>query len=258
MKKSFVYFLATFISLLFYSCVKDTVVKKTDEVVPPITTGEILVNFNAIANAKNLIPKNKWYSNTSSEVYTVTKLTYYISNVKLTSTSGKVYIEPESYHLIKHVDSATTFLMKAVPVDTYSKIEFLIGVDSTRNVSGAQTGALDPANNMFWEWKSGYIFFKLEGSYASATINEMEYALHIGGFKGKFSTLQTCSMNLNTPITSQLSKTSKLYVNVNVDEIFKTPTKFSLDQYYLFIGDSMFNLVSKNYKNMFVLDKVEN
>jgi hypothetical protein len=49
-------------------------------------------------------------------------------------------------------------------------IRFLLGVDSARNVSGIQTGALDPARGMFWTWNSGYVMAKIEGSSPSAHV----------------------------------------------------------------------------------------
>lgn len=246
--------------LLFLNsaCVKDEVIKKDDLPGVVNTKSKIEVNFKAMMNGKELGPKSKWYTNSSNEVFTVTKFNYYISNIKLTDSNGKVFAEPESYHLIRHTDSINKFYIKDVPFGTYTKIEYLIGVDSTRNVSGAQTGALDPANIMFWEWNSGYIFLKLEGSYASATTNEMEYSIHVGGFTGKYSCLQTYSTNLNNNLIVQENKIPKLYVNTVLDEFFKNPTKISFDQYYIAIGDSMFNLISKNYKDMFVFDKIEN
>ena len=70
----------------------------------------------------------------------------------------------------------------------YLEMEFLIGVDSTRNVSGAQEGALSVANNMFWSWNSGYIYIKMEGSSPQANGNSFVY--HIGGFKSPHSAIQ--------------------------------------------------------------------
>ena len=245
--------------LFLVSCVKDTIVKKEElPVVPTATKNNVQVTFNATMLGKALVPKTKWYGNAMAEAFTVTKLNYYISNIKLTDNNGKEFAESESYHLIRHVDSLNTFTIKDVPVGTYNKIQFLIGVDSTRNVSGAQTGALDPANIMFWEWKSGYIFFKLEGSYASANTNEMEYAVHVGGFTGKYSCLQTYNSELNTALIVQGSKVSKLYFNTRVDEMFKSPDLWGFDKYYQFISDSMFQVVSKHYKNMFIVDHIEN
>jgi hypothetical protein len=258
MFKNQLFFVSILFITLFSACVKDTIVKKEEEIIPSIIKSQIEVNFRALVNGKDLVPKTKWYNNSSDEVYTVTKFNYYISNIKLIDVNGKMFVEPESYHLIQHTDGINKLTIKEVPEGTYTKIEFLIGVDSARNVSGAQKGALDPANVMFWEWKTGYIFFKLEGSYASATTNEMEYAIHAGGFKGKFSCLQTFSSNINTPIVVAENKISKVYFNTILDETFKNPTKIGFDLYYQTISDSTFNLISKNYKNMFVIDRVEN
>lgn len=251
----------TLLAFIFFAaaCVKDTIVKKQEA--PQTATAsknDVVVTFNAMLNGKALVPKSKWYSNASAEAFTVTKLNYYISNIKLTDDNGNTFAEKESYHLIKHVDSLNSFIIKDVPIGNYNKIQFIIGVDSTRNVSGAQTGALDPANVMFWEWKSGYIFFKLEGSYASASTNEMEYAVHVGGFTGKYSCLQSFNGALSSPLIVQGNKVSKMYFNTRVDEMFKTPDVWSFDKYYQFISDSMFQVVSKHYKNMFVFDHIEN
>ncbi|WP_316930094.1 MbnP family protein, partial [Hymenobacter sp. IS2118] len=42
--------------------------------------------------------------------------------------------------------------LKDIPVGDYQSVSFTVGVDSARNVAGAQTGALDPNNGMFWTW----------------------------------------------------------------------------------------------------------
>jgi pyruvate/2-oxoglutarate dehydrogenase complex dihydrolipoamide acyltransferase (E2) component len=75
-----------------------------------------------------------------------------------------------------------------VPVGTYTAIEYTIGVDSTRNVSGAQTGALAPSNGMFWSWLTGYIFIKAEGTSPESGASNGEFKYHIGGFKNENNT----------------------------------------------------------------------
>jgi hypothetical protein len=243
------------------SCVKDKIVKKEEPPVvttPTVTKNDFVFMFNPMVNGLALVPNTKWYGNASGESFTITKLNYYVSNIVLTDNNGREFAETESYHLIKHVEGVNSFTVKDVPLGTYTGIKFLVGVDSARNVSGAQTGALDPANVMFWEWKSGYIFFKLEGSYASATTNEMEYAVHVGGFTGKFPCLQTVTANLSSPLVINGDKTSTLYFKTQIDAMFKTPDAWGFDKYYSAISDSMFQVVSKHYKNMFAFDRVSN
>jgi len=242
--------------LLFTSCVKDTKIEPEQPVKKDST--QLIVDFTAIANNEKLALTTKTYTNSSGDFFSVNMFNYYVSNVKLINVDGSVYIEPESYHLIKHTDGKTSFTIEKLPQGDYTQIEFLIGVDSIRNISGAQVGALDVANQMFWEWESGYIFLKLEGNYVSSSVTiEEAYAIHIGGFKGKFKCLQTAMLNFNTTLNAVGSKPSKIHINTVIDEIFKTPKHIGFDSYYGAIGDPMFKSISENYKDMFVIAGVE-
>ncbi len=243
------------------ACVKDT---KTTPAPEPITIAEKLpsveFSFKAVVDGKALVANTGWYTNSSKDSFTVTKLNYYVSNIKLKKEDGSYYTEPESYHLIRHVEGNTSFTIANVDEANYTGIEFLIGVDSLRNVSGAQTGALDPANLMFWDWSSGYIFYKLEGQYRTTSMTDRsEFAIHIGGFGGKYPCLQTCSIAFPALLSAKKNNTAKIVLNTKVDEVFQTPNKIGFDVYYAAPPDfAMFKSLSDNYKDMFAIDKVEN
>jgi len=242
--------------LITTACKKDTIVTPVEDL--PTVAPSLNINFKALANNSVLVPNSKWYTNVSQDSFTVTKFNYYISNIKLTRSDGTVFTEPESYHLIRHVEGSTSFTINNLPEGNYTAMEFLIGVDSLRNVSGAQTGALDVANVMFWDWNTGYIFFKLEGNYRSSVTHGQDYTIHIGGFSGKYSCLQKCKLSFANPVVAQANKQSGLYINSHVDEIFKSPTTLSFDDYYASINLPMFQSISLNYKDMFVVDRIEN
>lgn len=245
--------------ILITSCKKDNVIETEGSVEETSANPVVTFNFEAQVNNLLLIPETKWYTNTSKDSFNVTKFNYYISNIKLTREDGTIFKETESYHLVKHVEGITSFTLSDVPVGNYTNIEFLIGVDSLRNVSGAQTGALSVSNDMFWEWKSGYIFFKLEGSYSTSSQKiKSQYGMHIGGFKGKFPCLQTCSLPLITGIEAKKNKHSTVFFNVNIDEIFIHPQEIGFDYYFNNISDAMFQQISINYKDMFTVKKIEN
>lgn len=63
----------------------------------------------------------------------------------------------------------------------------LFGVDSLLQVSGVQSGALDPLKGMYWTWQTGYIQFKMEGILSKDTLGEglIPIQLHLGGFQGE-------------------------------------------------------------------------
>lgn len=121
-------------------------------------------------------------------------LRYYFTNVELHRPDGSVWKQPESYHLVTFSNTAQPVLeLKDVPAGRYTKITFMIGVDSLRNVSGAQEGALSPSENMFWSWTTGYIFVKAEGTSTASPTGSFVY--HLGGFSGANNAIQTKTLD---------------------------------------------------------------
>jgi hypothetical protein len=265
------YFVFVMPLMFLLSCKKDNVIKSENETADPLTrvippqppppagSSNLVFNFNAMVKTATLTPTSQWYTNFNNDSFTVSKFNYYISNLRLRKDDGSFFVETESYHLIKHVEGLTSFTVLNVPAGNYDQVNFMIGVDSARNVSGAQTGALDPANLMFWEWSSGYIFYKLEGQYNTMSQpDKSDYAIHIGGFSGPFGCIQNCSFNLSNKVTSASGKKPVITYKVQVEEVFQNPTPVDFTTYYNSVNSKMFKIISDNYKDMFIVDKVEN
>ena len=63
------------------------------------------------------------------EDFTLTKLKYYISNIKLTRTNGTEYVVPQndSYFMVDESDEATHEAELSVPEGEYETVQFLVG-----------------------------------------------------------------------------------------------------------------------------------
>lgn len=108
---------------------------------------------------------------------------YYISNIRLKKADGSWWTQPNSYFLLDLSEGTTPSVpLAGVPKGEYTAVEYVLGVDSTRNVSGAQDGALSPSLGMFWSWNSGYIMLKAEGTSPNAGMGS--FTFHLGGFSG--------------------------------------------------------------------------
>jgi hypothetical protein len=247
------------LTVLFFvtACVKKDVPVIVDPP-PSATSNDVVLSFNAHADGKAFVPDTAWYTNSSGDKYTVTRFDYYISNISLIPASGTSFTETESYHLVKHVKNETQFTVGAVAPGSYTKVRFLIGVDSLRNVSGAQTGALAKENDMHWDWISGYIFLKLEGDFvATGSTIQDQYSIHIGGFTGPLGCLQWVEIDLPVPLVVDGSGTNAIRFKTNVNEIFSKPNRIGFADYYP-VTNTIFKLISDNYRDMFTIDKVEN
>src|SRR5690606_28100129 len=146
-----------------------------------------------------LVLLDETYQNSLGESYTVSLFNYYLSNFRLLKEDGSEYKIEESYFLVKHSPTGNMrhFHLMDLPEGNYTGIRFLIGVDSIRNVSGAQTGDLAVDHGMFWTWNTGYIMAKLEGNSPQVP-DGGKFMHHIGGFAGENSALHEVTLEFPT------------------------------------------------------------
>jgi hypothetical protein len=173
-------------------------------------SGKLTIYFENIATNKKIY-KDSIYQNPFGEIYSVSKLKYYISNIKLNN-----FKEKKSYHLI---DAFTKDSINInLPTGNYNNIQFLVGVDSLMNCSGAQAGALDPLNDMFWTWNSGYVMFKMEGISKNSNADNNRIEQHIGGYKGMYKTMREIKLSPITPIVITENNNAAIIIQVDLDK----------------------------------------
>jgi len=124
----------------------------------------------------------------------ISTLKFYISDIKVHYTDQTEYSLEKYAYLIDVLDSMHNhFSLNKNSNRELEFISFNLGIDSTTNVSGAMEGDLDPMNNMYWTWQSGYINIKFEGSIDDGV--QREY--HLGGYAYPNNALQKVSFKLN-------------------------------------------------------------
>lgn len=225
---------------------------KLPDAVPAVSTGSAVVEFSNMIGNETMDMNNKWYKNQNGDSFKVSKFNYYISNIKFYSASGKVFVQPESYHLLEQsLPESLNISIADIPFDTYTGIEFTLGVDSLRNTSGAQSGALDPAKGMFWSWTTGYIMFKLEGVAPRSTQPGGVFMLHAGGFQGTNNVVQAIRLDFANSVALD---NNILHVHIAADAQKSlgspNPVDFSKTPVIMTAGTSARQL-SENYRNMF-------
>jgi hypothetical protein len=105
-----------------------------------------------------------------------------------------------------------------VEAGTYRELLFQLGVDSTDQNRGAQTGALDPKKGMFWTWNSGYLSFKIEGSSAISNQPAHMIAYHIGGYRSPYSAVW--KIKLDTVLRTSINKSVLIEIPIELDNFF--------------------------------------
>ncbi len=196
-----------------------------------------------------LLQLDSTYSNPYDEAFTVRNFRYYISHLVVTGANGKTYNLPETSFLIDERKPESKTITANIPFPAIRAIYFQIGVDSAKNVSGVQTGALDPANGMFWTWNSGYIMAKLEGTSPQAKAPQSNFTYHIGGFRTGENAVRKVSLPLPKPaVFSQQPITILADINTWFSGVY--PFKIA-DQASIMTPGPQAMQIADNYSHMF-------
>lgn len=217
-------------------------------VAPAQSTQQVIFRFDHIAGGKNITAANQVFMSPANEPYSISKLKYYISNIGLGKRTDNVFL----------IDAfANDSIILNVAAGTYHAITFLMGVDSVHNCSGAQDGALDPLNDMFWTWNNGYVTFKLEGSSDSSSADLHRIEQHIGGYKFPDASMRLISLPLKEPLVVS-AKAVNIVISCNLDRYWQSVHGFSIvEQPVLVVPGPMAALHADNFTAMFSIEKVE-
>jgi hypothetical protein len=248
--------------IVFFSCKKDPSTNEHDghnhSHNEPVLTNNISFNVTNVVGNTLLALNTQTYVNENLDTFSVSMFKYYISNIKLFREDNYVFNEPESYRLLNQNDTTTCkFIIKNVPLGNYTGMEFTIGVDSLRNCDGAQTGALDPVNDMFWDWSQGYIFAKMEGLCNRAPGGGFFH--HVGGFTGLNNAIVKSTPSFGTNMI-QVTNTgvSKVYIKADILEWFKNPSIIDLASYSAVGGGKKSSELAATYSDMFSVALIQN
>lgn len=226
-------------------------------VVPDTTKGNLQMRFSPVVNGEPLVLHTAWYRNSMGDSFLVTDYKYYISNLTLQAEDGQMVILPETYILVD-AQNPQIRSIPGIPPGTYTKMSFLAGIDSARNVSGAQTGDLEQSKGMFWNWNAGYIMAKMEGMSPQSKRTDSSFAYHIAGFTGKASVLRTIRLSFPTPLIVKAGSKPAIQLQSDLASWFSEPAPFSIAEYYsvLSVG-SQAAAIANNYTKGFSIVHVE-
>ncbi len=232
-------------------------------IVTPIDSSKGNVTFkliNVVGTTPLVADGTTQYTLITGNKFTVSTYNYYISNIVLIDINGNRFVEPESYHLAMAYDSTSLqFSIPNVPNAQYASVQFLIGVDSVHNFSGAQSGALDPKYGMIWDWNTGYIMAKMEGKSIDAVAGTQNITYHIAGYKAPYSVIQKVAISFAQPAIVGYKHTPIVHLQSDLATWFSAPgfNGFATTPSIVVTGAKAL-AVAQNYSGMFSITSVEN
>jgi hypothetical protein len=215
--------------------------------------GKLAIVFDHYAGNQLLQFDSVIYKNGMGQSYTVTKFKYYVGNIHLKRKSGQGVDFNEYYLINEEEEESKRIMLEQIPSGEYTGIEFIVGVDSMHNCSGAQSGVLDPVNAMFWTWNTGYIFLKLEGKSPDSKSPGNIFEYHIGGYKQPANCIRKISLDFNKPLSPE--KIKELHIKVDIAEILKAKTIIDFSKLSSVTDFHNATTIADNYMDMFSMAK---
>lgn len=236
----------------------------------PTSVGSLQLTFDNRVGSNDLALGTGTYQNKAGEAFTVTRFDYFVSNIRLLRADGSAYTVPQddSYFLVREADPTSQVItLNNVPAGDYTQLEFMVGVDSLRNTAdiSKRTGILDPAGShtsgMYWDWNSGYIHLKLEGTSPQAPLDatgNRNFRYHIGLFGGYQARTLNNTRLVRVPIsvngeglrTGEAIKSS-VVISTDAGKLFDGPTPISIATYPDVMVSPISATIANNYASMF-------
>lgn len=220
-------------------------------------SAQLRIVYNLKAGAAPL-QLNTTYSNTWGEDFIVSVFKFYTGHYRMVRSDGKELPAGEPPYYLSDASRAPSLeILATIPAGRYAALKWVVGVDSARNVSGVQSGALDPANGMFWTWNTGYIYAKMEGhsEVSSATGNVMEY--HIGGFRWPNSAIVEMEVQQEEELVLDQGQTLTVTLDADILKWFDGayPLRIADDPVCTTPGPLAKNIAG-NYSGMFTVTNI--
>ncbi|MEM7791803.1 MAG: MbnP family protein [Verrucomicrobiota bacterium] len=182
------------------------------------------LEFNHMVNGKPLLLDSLRYANSADETFSISRLSYLLSEFALQAEDGQWVSIPNSYAYIDASKKRQYVLFRGLPNRYYTAIRFSVGLNSKINHSNpAQYDANHPLNpnlnNLHWDWQTGYIFLALEGRYRTPDHSPSGFVYHFA------NDAQRTSVTIALP--EDLRMNSILDIDFDIGALLNAPASIS-------------------------------
>lgn len=217
--------------------------KKDPEDVQP---GQLTLRISHTLGGQPLIYDSIMYRNESGELYSISRLYYYISNIRF-YRQGQAVFSADSVWYIDAQKPPHERIFLWTDAFRYDSVSYYIGIPPAYNQHGLLEATYE---NIAMEWPEpmggGYHFLKLEGHWKEDA-GTPGFTVHLGTdaylVKGGFRTSGEVNASAGTSLTLEM----------DIQEWFKNPYTYSFERdgsYTMGIGELMRKL-SENGRDVF-------
>ncbi|MGJ8639721.1 MAG: MbnP family protein [Opitutaceae bacterium] len=226
--------------------------------VPGLANGfDLELNIRHTVSGKPLILDSIRYTNSSNETFSVSRLSYILSEFELQNTDGDWIVAPETFGFLDATKRRDHINLPGIQAQNYRALRFSIGLAPTVNHSDPAQYAADHAlnpnlNNLHWDWKTGYIFLAIEGRYRKTDQSLAGFVYHFANDP------QRTRITIGLP--HDVSDNSRLEIDFDLAALLNSPAPISFVKdgasSHSREGDSIATKLKANLQTAFQLKRI--
>ena len=135
-------------------------------------------------SGENLQPASFRYQTSAGETFSITRVSYLVSNFALQRNDGSWLELSNSVAWLDFDANRNSIWLEKIPPGEFCSVRFLVGLNTNLNHTDiAQFPASHPLNpnlnGLHWSWQGGFIFLALEGLWRNANGELDGWAYHL-------------------------------------------------------------------------------
>jgi len=175
-------------------------------------------------SGENLQPASFRYQTSAGETFSITRVSYLVSNFELQRDDGSWLQLSNSVAWMDFDQNRDSLRLANIPPGEFRSVRFLVGLDTSRNHADvAKFPAGNPLNpnlnGLHWSWQGGYIFMALEGLWRNANGQLDGWAYHLAR--------DTNSVRITLAAALEITNETKMELDFDLATVLNAPRPLS-------------------------------
>jgi len=175
-------------------------------------------------SGENLQPASFCYQTSAGETFSVTRVSYLLSDFELQRNDGSWLELSNSVAWFDFSQNRDSICLEKIPSGEFSTIRFLVGLNTNLNhADPAKFPAGHPLNpdinGLYWGWQGGYVFVALEGLWRNSSGEMDGWAYHLGR--------DTNAVRVTLAVPLEITNETKVELDFDLATVLNAPCPLS-------------------------------
>ena len=189
-----------------------------------ISAATLQVQITPKVSGENLQPASFRYQTSAGESFSVTRVSYLVSDFALQRGDGSWLEVSNSVAWLDYDQNRDSIRLENIPAGEFRSVRFLVGLNTNLNHADvAQFPAQHPlnpnVNGLHWSWQGGYIFMALEGLWRNAGGELDGWSYHLAR--------DTNAVRITLAAALEITNETKLELDLDLAAVLNAPRPLS-------------------------------